>query len=80
MNSMFNRQGQLNAYDRTDALNQLIKYASVLSNNVPANAAPAGESFSTDQREAMLKKALMTQEGKVALGQAMANPIRRALD
>lgn len=80
MNSMFNRQGQLNAYDRTDALNQLIKYASVLSNNVPANAAPAGDSYSVDQREAMLKKALMTQEGKVALGQAMANPIRRALD
>ena len=77
---MFNKQGELNAYDRTDALNQLIKYASVLSNNVPSNAAQAESSFSEDQREAMLKKALMTQEGKIALGQAMANPIRRALD
>lgn len=78
--SMFNNQGQLNAYDRADALNQLVKYASVLSNNVPSDAAPVGQAFTSDQREAMLKKALMTQEGKIALGQAMANPIRRALD
>ena len=28
----------------------------------------------------MIKQALMTQEGKIALGQAMANPIRRNLD
>ena len=80
MNQMFNKQGQLNAYDRADALNQLVKFASTLSNNVPANAAVAGESYSDEQKEGMLKKALMTQEGKVALGQAMANPIRRALD
>ena len=80
MNQMFNKQGELNAYDRSDALNQLVKYASVLSNNVPSNSAQAESSFSEDQREAMLKKALMTQEGKIALGQAMANPIRRALD
>lgn len=80
MNQMFNKQGQLNAYDRADALNQLVKFASVLSNNIPANAAAAGESYSDEQKEGMLKRALMTQEGKIALGQAMANPIRRALD
>jgi hypothetical protein len=37
-------------------------------------------SFSDEQKEAMLAQALMSQEGKVALGQAMANPIRRNLD
>jgi hypothetical protein len=32
------------------------------------------------KRDEMIKQALMTQEGKIALGQAMANPIRRNLD
>ena len=81
---MFNAQGQLNAYDRADALSQLIRYAQVLSNNqsltnAPGTAAPM-PSVSDEERDALLRQALLTQEGKVALGQAMANPIRRNLD
>jgi hypothetical protein len=37
-------------------------------------------SFTDEQRDELVKRALMTQEGKIALGQAMANPIRRNLD
>jgi hypothetical protein len=77
----FNQQGELNAYDKQDALQQLVKYASILAQNQPSNVQLSDEpSFSDRQREALLKRALLTQEGKVALGQAMANPIRRNLD
>lgn len=83
---MFNQNGQLNAYDRADALTQLVRYAQVLSNNqgqpmstMPGTAAQE-PTASDEQREALLRQALLTQEGKVALGQAMANPIRRNLD
>lgn len=79
--SMFNAQGDMNAYDRTDAINNLIKYASVLASGQEAVNAPATtQKYSDDQREALLQKALSTPSGKIALGQAMANPIRKRLD
>jgi len=78
---IFNQQGQLNAGDRADAIAQIVRYANVLNSTQPANTAISERpKYSAEAREAMLKKALMTQEGKVALGQAMANPIRRNLD
>jgi len=81
MSNTFNSNGQINAWDRADALAQLAKYASILANNQPANSGLAGSpSYSEEQKEQLLKKALQTSEGKVALGQAMANPIRRNLD
>jgi len=81
MSNTFNSKGQVNAWDRADALAQLAKYASILANNQPSNTGLAGTpSYSEEQKEQLLKKALMTSEGKIALGQAMANPIRRNLD
>lgn len=79
--SMFNAQGDLNAYDRADAVNQLVKYASILASGQEAINAPTSQSkYSDDQREQLLQKALATPSGKIALGQAMANPIRKRLD
>ncbi len=81
MEQLFDAKGQLNASSRADAMQQLVKYASILTQNQPSNIGLAGEpSYTDEQREALLQKALMTQEGKIALGQAMANPIRRNLD
>ena len=78
---IFDKQGSLNANDRADAISQIVRYANVLNSTQPANAViQSRPQYSAEAREAMLKKALMTQEGKVALGQAMANPIRRNLD
>lgn len=74
----FTKKGELDAYSKQDALQQLVKYAGILATNQPSNVQLSEEpSFSERQREALLKKALLTQEGKIALGQAMANPIRR---
>ena len=79
--STHGKGGQLNASSVQDALHNIVKYASVLEDLQPANSGIAQDpSFSDQQRDELVKRALMTQEGKIALGQAMANPIRRNLD
>ena len=79
--NMFNSQGQLNASSVREALTTIAKYASILDDNQPANAGLAGQpSLSDDKRDELVSRAIMTQEGKIALAQAMANPIRRNLD
>jgi hypothetical protein len=79
--SLFNTHGEMNATGIKDALAQIVKYASILENMEPANTGLAqSPSFNDEQRDELIKRALLTQEGKIALGQAMANPIRRNLD
>ena len=78
---MFNNKGELNASSFKDSLQQLVKYASILEENVPSNQGLAGQpSLSDDKRDELITRAIMTQDGKIALAQAMANPIRRNLD
>lgn len=78
---LFNTHGELNAASVKDALANIVKYASILEEAQPSNTGLAGQpSFNDQQRDELIKRALMTQEGKIALGQAMANPIRRNLD
>ncbi len=79
--NMFNGQGQMNASSLKDALQTLVKYAAVLEENQPSNMGLAGQaSLSDDKRDELISRAIMTQDGKIALAQAMANPIRRNLD
>jgi hypothetical protein len=81
MSTLFNKQGDLNAGSVKDALAQLVKYASIIEETQSANQNLAGKpSFNDEQRDELIKRALTSQDGKVALGQAMANPIRRNLD
>jgi len=76
---MFNSKGEVNASSLKEALETIAKYASVLEENAPSNAALAGN-VSEDRRDDLISRAIMTQDGKIALAQAMANPIRRNLD
>lgn len=79
--SLFNNQGELNAKSVKDALSQIVKYASLIDDLSPSSSALADSpSFNESQRDEMIHQALETQEGKIALGQAMAVPIRRNLD
>jgi hypothetical protein len=81
MSTLFNRQGELNAGNLRDALSQLVKYASIIEETQSANSNLAGKpSFNDEQRDELIKRALTSEDGKIALGQAMANPIRRNLD
>jgi len=81
MSNLFNTNGEVNASSVQDALAAIVKYASIIEDLQPSSSAQAmASSLSDDQRDEMIKQALMTQEGKIALGQAMANPIRRNLD
>src|SRR5678815_2791951 len=79
--NMFNNHGEMNASSLKDALQTLVKYAAVLEENTPSNMGLAGQpSLSDDKRDELISRAIMTQDGKIALAQAMANPIRRNLD
>ena len=79
--SLFSARGELNATSVRDAMNTLVKYAAIIEENQPANTALAGRpGLNDEKRDAMISRAILTQEGKVALAQAMANPIRRNLD
>lgn len=76
--NMFSGNGQVNASSVKEAMELIVKYASLI-NNQPSNVGLTPE-VSEDQRDALISRALLTQDGKVALAQAMANPIRRNLD
>ena len=81
MSTLFNTHGEINASNVQEALSQIVKYASVIEDLQPSsNAQATAPGLNDGQRDEMIKQALMTQEGKIALGQAMANPIRRNLD
>jgi hypothetical protein len=59
----------------------MAKYASVMEDNMPSNFSLAGQpGMSEEKRDELISRALLTQDGKYALAQAMANPIRRNLD
>ena len=75
--NMFDGKGQLNASSMKDAANQLLKYASILQDNMPSNTGLAGQpSLSDEKRDELISRAIMTADGKVALAQSMANPIK----
>jgi len=79
--SIFNTHGELTAESVQDALGQIVKYASVIESLAPANSSLSqSPSLTEEARDEMISRALLSTEGKVALGQAMANPIRRNLD
>ena len=81
MSNLFNAHGEINASNVQDALSQIVKYASVIEDlQSSSSAQTTAPGLSEGQRDDMIKQALMTQEGKIALGQAMATPIRRNLD
>lgn len=85
MNGLFSthgvQAGTMNAGSLADALQVIGKYASIMEQNLPSNVALSGQpSFNDERRDELIARAIMTHEGKLALAQAMANPIRRNLD
>lgn len=73
---LFSAKGQTNAASLKDALNTIVRYASILEENQPSNIGLAGRpSLNDTQRDELIARALLTQEGKIALAQAMPNPI-----
>jgi hypothetical protein len=73
--SLFTQKGELNAVSVKDALNTLVKYASIMEENVPSNAGLAGQpGLNDEKRDELISRAIMTQDGKIALAQSMPNP------
>jgi len=81
MSNLFNAQGETNASSLQDALSALVKHAAILQDNMSSNVGLTGQpGLGDDQRDELITRAIQTHEGKLALAQAMANPIRRNLD
>jgi len=79
--SVFNTHGELSAENVKQALSQIVKYAAVIEQLTPNSSSLTNSpSLSENERDHMISEALLSNDGKVALGQAMANPIRRNLD
>jgi hypothetical protein len=79
MAEMFSTKGELNAFGKKEALDRLVSYAQALATGVEPNQ-PGSSPVSDAEKEALLFKALSSERGKLALAQAMANPIRKNLD
>ena len=78
---IFNSKGEMNASSLQDAFQQIAKFASVLESNAPSNLGLTSQAqLSGEDRDMLVERAIMSQDGKIALAQAMANPIRRNLD
>lgn len=79
--NMFNSKGEVNASSVKEALEVISKYASIMGEGLPSNVGLAeGPSFSDSKQDELISRAMFTQEGKLALAQTMANPIRKNLD
>jgi hypothetical protein len=81
MRNIFDSKGEMNASSLQDAFQTIAKFASVLEDNTPSNLALASQhQLTSANRDSLVESAIMSQSGKIALAQAMANPIRRNLD
>lgn len=74
-NLLFNGQGQLNASSVSDAFQTIAKYAALMEEGASSNQSLTQPSMGNDKRDELVSRAILTQEGKLALAQAMANPI-----
>lgn len=73
--NIFNSRGDLNASSLKDAFQTISKFASVLEDGMPSNQTLSGPAGLSDmQRDQLIAQAMMTNDGKIALAQAMANP------
>lgn len=73
---LFNSRGEVNASSLQDAFATIAKYASILQENQPSNLGLSGRvGLSDAQQEDLISRAVYTNEGKMAMAQAMANPI-----
>ncbi len=79
-NELFNSKGELNASSSADAINKIVAFAQAMGGSVAPNSPNTNTAGMDEAREALLVKAMQSERGKVALAQAMANPIRRNLD
>lgn len=80
MSNYFDNQGQINASSVQDCLRQIAKIASTLTDNLPSSSGLTSPVVNDARRDELIQRALFSPEGKVALAQAMANPVRRNLD
>ena len=70
---LFNSKGEINASTVQEAIEVLSKYAAVAQDGLPTNYS-LSNSMTDEKRDELVARAINTNEGKLALAQAMANP------
>src|ERR1019366_10369851 len=79
-NMLFSNKGELNASSVKEAFASIVKIAALMEDGAPSNVGLTSSVTSDNRRDELISRAIQTAEGKIALAQAMANPIRRNLD
>lgn len=74
---LFDKKGNINAYDKTSLIENLARQMKLAQSNDSYVQEPE---ITAAEKDALIKKAIESQEGLRALGQAMTEPIRRNLD
>lgn len=80
MNNMYDSRGELNASSVKDALLAISKIAATLQDGQPVNSGLTSSAVSDARRDDLILRSINSHEGKIALANSMANPIRRNLD
>lgn len=81
MSNMFDNNNEMGGISTRDAMKGILRFAKILEEGMPSNATQTSRSTVTDQqRDELVRQAILDQSGKVALAQSMALPIRRNLD
>ena len=79
--SMYSNKGEINASSVKELLANIVKVAAVMQDGEASNVGLAGQpSYTDEKRDSLISRAISTQDGKLALAQVMANPIRKNLD
>ncbi len=76
MSNLFNAQGELNASSVGEALQTIAKIAAVYQDGVPTNVGLTPARQNSARNDELISRAMLSPEGKLALAQSMANPIK----
>lgn len=73
---LFDSKGQINASNDREALQQIIRYASLLQEGVPTSESLAS-TVSEKEAGELIEAAIHNESAKYALASVMANPINQ---
>ena len=75
----WDKKGELNAYDRADAVKRLTKYAAE-GQQQPSFEQSVSSMFSPDEQEQLVSRFGTSQNARMVIGQAMASPLKTFLE
>lgn len=75
----WDKKGELNAYDRADAIQRLVKYAAE-GQQTPPFEQSVSSLFTPEEQEQLISRFGTSQNARMVIGQAMASPLKTFLE